>query len=178
MGFFSNLLQTVAPIVSSFVPGGSLITGAASALGILPPAITTQGPSTLGRPPLTSVVQQRDVRVRALAGQNDPRIIQDRIARGLGAGNGRFVTDTIVQTTDLTTGDIVRRKVFDGSPFLMNKDVRQLRKTARKLSKANAKLPRKTVRASAQKELIDAITQTALRRVLTGPGHGHIVSST
>jgi len=177
MGFFSNLLQTVAPIVSSFVPGGSLITAAATGLGLLgpagPPAITTQGPSTLGRPPLTSVVQQRDVRVAALAGQVDPRVVQDRQARGLGGGNGRFATDTIVETQDLVTGQIVKRRVLAGSPFLMNNEVRKLRQVARKLGKANAKLPRKTVAQSAQKELINAITQTALRRVLTGPGHGH-----
>jgi len=120
-----------------------------------------------GRAPLPSVTAGLSARRRALQGQVDPRILQERLGMVQNRGNGRFAVETIVQTTDLETGQVVRVQVFPGRPFLMNSDVRKLRQTAKKLGKANARLPRRTVGKSAQRELIDAVTQTALRKVLT-----------
>jgi len=85
-----------------------------------------------------------------------------------GRGNGQFVRQTTVQTFDLSTGAVVRQQVFDGAPFLMNNEVRRLRTVARKLGRANAKLPRRTVKQSPLSELKDAAVSAALTNVRKG----------
>jgi len=113
------------------------------------------------------------IRAQAVARANLAQQVQPLLAAAApvsvagGRGNGFFATSTIVQTTDLRTGQVVRQRILNGSPFLMNNEVNKLRTVARKLGKANARLPRKTRRASAQRELVDAVTQNALRRVIT-----------
>lgn len=138
--------------------------GIASALGF--------GVTPTTRPAIAQPIFQQ-IRAQAVARANlrpDPRV-QAPAAAFQGCttarGNGFFVTETIVQTIELATGQIIRSKCLAGSPFLMNNEVNKLRTVARKLGKANARLPRKTRRASAQRELVDAVTQNALRRVIT-----------
>jgi len=138
--------------------------GIASALGF------GAQPTTRPAQPLAQFQARRAVAVASASSRVDPRIIMERTEQGRGRGNGFFATDTIVETIDLRTGEVVRRKVFDGSPFLMNTDVRKLRQTTRKLRKANASIPTKTRKPSAQKELIDAVTSRALRQVITSNG--------
>lgn len=77
-------------------------------------------------------------------------------------GNGRTVRTTVVTTTNLLTGEIVRVVELDGAPFLMNKDVQKLRQTAKKLTRAHGKLPRRTVKESLTKQLTDAAVKSAL----------------
>lgn len=84
---------------------------------------------------------------------------------GLGGGNGVVARQTIVQTINLLTGQITRQERFAGAPFLMNSEVRSLRRVAKKVGRAHAKLPRRTVQKSAMKELTDAAVAEALRKV-------------
>jgi len=170
MGFLSNLLGAATQLLPG--PLGAIAQVAGTALGIAAPT-----PSNLlaaAAPAQTTFLGPAPIQAPVTFGPRNVAL-QARARTGISGqrGNGQFVVDTIVETTDLGTGKVVRRKVLEGSPFLMNNDVRKLRQTAKKLGKANARLPRKTVKQSAAKELINAITQTALRRVLTGPGHGH-----
>jgi len=129
------------------------------------------GPATTA--PALTQQQFLPIRAQAVARASllpDPRVpvaALPALAAPGGRGNGFFATSTIVQTLDLRTGQIVRQRVLNGSPFLMNNEVNKLRTVARKLGKANARLPRKTRKASAQRELVDAVTQNALRRVIT-----------
>lgn len=84
---------------------------------------------------------------------------------GFGGGNGKESTRTIVETMDLRTGKIVRRKILAGSPHLMNKDIAAARKVFRATSKLHARMPRRTVRESKTKQLTDAAVDKALRSV-------------
>lgn len=84
---------------------------------------------------------------------------------GVAGGNGVVARQTIVQTINLMTGAVVRTELFSGAPFLMNSEVRSLRRVAKKVGKAHAKLPRRTVQKSALKELTDAAVAEALRKV-------------
>jgi len=81
---------------------------------------------------------------------------------GVGRGNGRFARQTIVETIDLTTGTVVRQEVFSGAPFLLNSDVRKLRQTTRKLTRAAARIPRRSVPVSLTKQLTDAALNAAI----------------
>lgn len=88
------------------------------------------------------------------------------MAGGAGAlrGNGRFARQTIVQTIDLVTKTVARTEVFSGAPFLMNNEVRKLRTVARKVARANGRLPRRTVRQSD----LSALKDNLVRQALTG----------
>lgn len=82
-------------------------------------------------------------------------------------GNGQRFRTTIVITQDVDTGRILRTEILKGAPFLMNNDVRKLSTISRKVSKANSKIPRKTVRESATTQLKNAAVDSALRNVLS-----------
>jgi len=84
---------------------------------------------------------------------------------GLPGGNGVVARQTLVQTINLMTGAVVRSELLPGAPFLMNSEVRSLRRVAKKVGRAHAKLPRRTVQKSAMKELTDAAVAEALRKV-------------
>jgi len=88
---------------------------------------------------------------------------------GLQRGNGRIARQTIVQSIDLMTGQVVRQEIFPGAPFLLQSDVRKLRSTAKKVRKANARLPSRTVRQSKTKALTDTILDRAMQNLLSCP---------
>jgi len=86
----------------------------------------------------------------------------------LRGGNGQFVRQTLVNTIDLQSGQIVRQEVLKGAPFLMNNDIRKLRGIAKKVSKANSRIPRRTTKQSVSAALTEATVQQALQLVRTG----------
>lgn len=101
-----------------------------------------------------------------------PGVVTDIVAgttQALSApgGNGTRFRTTIVVTRDTDTGRILRTEILKGAPFLMNNDVRKLSTISRKVSKANSKIPRKTVRESATTQLKNAAVDSALRNVLS-----------
>jgi len=81
-------------------------------------------------------------------------------------GNGSRFRTTIVITRETDTNRILRTEILKGAPFLMNNDVRKLSAISRKVSKANSKIPRKTVRESATTQLKNAAIDSALRNTL------------
>jgi len=86
---------------------------------------------------------------------------------GFGGGNGSVATRTIVETMDLRTGQIVRRKIMEGSPHIMNKDISAAKKVFRSVRKLDARLPKKTRARSKTKELADAAVDKAIRATQT-----------
>lgn len=86
---------------------------------------------------------------------------------GIGGGNGQFVKQTIVQTLLVATGEVVRSEVFQGAPFAMQKDINRIRTLDRKLTRAANRVRSKSRGPSKQKQLTDAVVDTALRGVLT-----------
>lgn len=99
----------------------------------------------------------------ALAAVTTPTVSTALAAPG---GNGSRFRTTIVVTRDTDTNRILRTEILKGAPFLMNNDVRKLSTISRKVSKANSKIPRKTVRESATTQLKNAAVDSALRNVM------------
>ena len=80
----------------------------------------------------------------------------------VGGGNGVQTTITMVQTIDNRTGQIISAKVFQGSPFLMNKEVAHLSSTAKKLSRGFRKVPRRTSQPTTTSMIKSAIEDKML----------------
>lgn len=173
MGFLSNLLGAATQLLPG--PLAAIAQTVGGAFGVLPStqaqrSIQTQGPQNIPLRRQVGLSPTGAARLAAGLSPVDPRRT---------GGNGRVFKQTIIQTIDVSSGDVLREVIKEGAPFLMNKEVAQLRVVAKKLTKAERKLPRKTRSASPQKELIDAVTAEALRNVITGHGHhGNIVHST
>jgi len=81
---------------------------------------------------------------------------------------------TVVQTIDRTTGNVVKQELFRGSPFLMNHDIVVAKKVFRMASKLHGRLPRKSVK----RRVIDCppinefINTRALSHVLSSKNGG------
>jgi len=188
MGFFSSLLGGIGKVIKGVVKVGAGLLGVGAA-----PAATTvvrvAGPlagvgaravgglrvagrlatSLPGQLALTAgAAALGGVIGRSGAVDAEGNLLPGAVGGGGGRGNGQFVRQTTVQTFDLATGQVVRQQVFDGAPFLMNNEVQRLRTVARKLGRANAKLPRRTVKQSPLSELKDAAVSAALSNVRKG----------
>jgi len=96
---------------------------------------------------------------------------------GFGGGNGRTATRTVVETMDLASGNITRRKVMPGSPFLMNADVKAAKKVFRQSAALAKRIPRRTVKESATTQLKNAAIDSAIRNANQGDERAVIVKT-
>lgn len=61
-----------------------------------------------------------------------------------------------------------------GTPYIMSRDMQKTRRVIRAIRKANAALPKKTVKQSKQSQLVEAATDAAIRNANDGDGcHTH-----
>jgi len=192
MGFLANALRTVAGIAGRFlgIPAAPAITTmaatAAARAGLgTGAARTLTGVQGIGATARTAVIAagagtlagrlarqiQPDIPGMGAGGAVTPVAPGTGVVMGgdLGRGNGQFARQTIVQTIRLSDGAVVRSEVFSGAPFLMQKAVRELRATSRKLTKANQKIPRKLVRQSKRSALLDSVLDQALAQARKCP---------
>ncbi len=86
----------------------------------------------------------------------------------LGGGNGLLATSTMVTTVNRITGQIVKQRVFQGSPFIMNKEVAHLKSVVKKITRAHGKVPTKTRKQSVSSMISDAIKDAMLRQAQSG----------
>jgi len=84
-------------------------------------------------------------------------------------GNGNTFRRTIVLTIRASDGVIVRRKVLEGSPHLMNKDIQIAKRVFRTSTKLGGRLPKKVVRRSRKSMLMDQVMENALERASCPP---------
>jgi len=188
MGFFSSLLKGVGSVIGAVVNPVGTITGLLSGgsktvtpqvAAIVSPA--PLNPLAVARTVAQGVTQPFDPRLAAVSGGGlaglTGKAIGPGVPKGLPStpfgssrGNGRFAKRTIVQTINLDIGAVVNEVIMDGAPFLMNKAVRELARTSKKLQKANAKIPRRTSKESLSKKLTDKVLNETINQV---GHHGH-----
>ncbi len=84
-------------------------------------------------------------------------------------GNGQTFRRTIVLTIRASDGVIIRRKVLEGSPHLMNKDIQIAKRVFRTSTKLGGRLPKKVVRRSRKSMLMDQVMENALERASCPP---------
>ena len=84
---------------------------------------------------------------------------------GFSRGNGRTANRTVVETLDILTGIIIRRRFMPGTPHMMNSDIRAAKKVFRQSAALRKTLPtRKTKESEATRmknELVAAALQNA-----------------
>ncbi len=88
--------------------------------------------------------------------------------QGFGGGNGRFAKRTIVQTLDRARGVIVSFQILNGAPHIMNSDITAAKRVFRQVSKLTQKLPRKTVKESATKKIVNAVQANVMAQLTCG----------
>jgi len=174
MGFLDTVLGIVGGIGRSLLgipsPAASAVGGAMVAPTTLPAAlpaiiprvagqIARAIPGQVGQIALSAAGPVVGAVVGALGGAGGGGVVMDG---AIGRGNGQFARQTIVQTIRLIDGVVVRQEIFSGAPFLMQKAVRELRATTKKLTRANAKIPRRTREQSRISKLQDAVLDQAL----------------
>jgi len=154
MGFFSELLGVVAPIAGAF-------------LGV-PQAPAAVAPTALVPAPLALAATPTPAGLAVLAAKGGGGTISLEEARRaaqtgvLGAPSGRMRKRTIVETFDPVTQKIFKIQRFAGGVAVRSSDVAAARRVFRQIRKLDSKLPRKTVKQSAVKQLTDRVIKNAL----------------
>ncbi len=165
MGFFSSLLSTVAPLITSFVGGTAAnIATPQLAAPVAQPLIAA--PATQAVVPSPGIVSSLISAVNPFAAVAPLANIAVQQAQQAGAtlsaqggvGQANIFTRTIVQRVSRLSQNVLSQKVLRGSPFLMNSEVRSLRRVTKMINKAHGKIPRKTAVCS-EDRIDDAVSK-------------------
>jgi len=189
MGFFSSLLKGIGTVAGAVLnPAGAIagLFGASkstqAALAPAAPGLTalsSVGVATkalIDAPSLSAIGANRAQALALAARSIGPGVPKAVVSAGttlkITGGNGKVAKRTIVQTINLDTGQVVLETVLEGAPFLMNKAVRELARTTKKLRKANRKIPTRTVKQSLSAQLTERVLDQTIQDV-GHPHHGH-----
>ena len=156
MGFFTDLIQTVAPLAGAFLGVPTTAIGGAQARGLAP----------IGETPAQATARRV---AQAVAGG----VVTLPAAQVAGAGcpTGSLRRRTIVETFDPATGVVCRTETLKGAPAVMNSDVAASNRLNRQLSRLNKKQPRKTVKQSTAARLKEEVVESALRGAIQNGHH-------
>ncbi len=190
MGFFSSLLKGIGSVVGAVInpvgtvaglfgaskatqqalapapPGLAALTAIKAPLQALTGTTAILGTPSLGQPGAVDILTGKAIGTGVRKGL-PPRAV---VVTG---GNGKVAKRTIVQTINLDTGQVVMETVLEGAPFLMNKAVRELARTTKKLRKANRKIPTRTVKQSLSAQLTERVLDQTIQDVGHPGHHGH-----
>lgn len=186
MGFFSGLLKGIGSVVGAVLNPLGTVAGLFGAskqtvanLAPVLPGLQTLAPTGAA---LKSLITAPASGTGLVLGT--PRLGQPGVVTGAGVsvgaaaatlvvsgGNGKIAKRTIVQTINLDNGKIVNEVVLEGAPFLMNKAVRELARTTKKLKKAVKRIPTRLVTESLGKQLTNKVLRQTIDDV--GDHHGH-----
>ena len=152
-GFVARAAGTVLGIVPPVAAAKSVIARSAPFVkrNILPAAVAG---ATFGA---------ADIAVQTLAGGGAAPARIPGV--DLPGGNGQFVTQTVVVTMN-AAGEVVNRRVLQGSPFLMNRDLAIAKRVLRTAGKLGQKFSRKARTQSKRSQLLNAIEDKAISRAL------------
>jgi len=88
-------------------------------------------------------------------------------------GNGVTHRQTVVQTIENATGNVIREEIRRGAPFLMKHEIQVAKRVFKTVMKLSGKLPRKTVKESETTALKNQLTNKALTTAIEHSGHHH-----
>jgi len=168
MGFFSNLLNIGKRII-----GGILGGGAAPAAAVVAPIARRVVPTAVSRVGRIGRAGAGLLAGGAVFGIGESIFAGDGGGGGTAlaamGGNGDSFRRTIVQTIRASDGVITRQEILRGGPHLMQHDLVVAKRVFRLASKLHAKMPRRTVRVSRQKMLMQQVVENALEQKMCPP---------
>jgi len=158
MGFFSELLGTVATVGATLLGGPVAGTAVGTLLGTTPEtlAVGKVGGAVLTPTQLLSAGGTAQQIIAATGGAT-------------ALVTGRLRKRTIVETFDPATGKVIKQLTFPGGVAIRASDVAAAKRVFRQVSKLSQKMPRKTVKESAVKQLTDRVVKNALERAGDDP---------
>jgi len=155
MGFFSTLLSSVVPILTGVLSGGSAGAAAQTVANVLapPPAAAITAPQA--QPSIISAIGSAlnpagAVAPLAIVGAQIAAGSQATLAAAGGVGQANIFTRTIIQRVSRVSGNVLTQRIERGSPFLMNSEVRSLRRVSKMINKAHGKVPRRAANVSSK----------------------------
>lgn len=153
MGFFSSLLTTVGSVAGAFLGTQAAAPVAAPLAQIAaPPAATVIPAGILGG-------------VAQIGAQAAQAALRTGVAPGAACPpTGRLRRRTTVETFDPVTGVVCRSETFAGGVAVRDSDVTAAKRVFRQVRRIDKRLPRKTVKESAVKQLTDRVVKNALER--------------
>jgi len=174
MGFFD--------FIPKLIGGGIKLLGGILGGGIAPAVGTAAAQVVAARPtPATVAAQARPfTNINQVIADADPGMPGIQVVNpatgqvmSVGGGNGMTTTVTQVMSIDNRTGQVIRTKVFQGAPFLMQKEVAHLGSVKKKLMRGAAKIPTRTRKASRSSMIKDAVEDQMLHLAQGAGLHGH-----
>lgn len=88
---------------------------------------------------------------------------------GFSRGNGRTANRTIVETVDLASGQIIRRRTLPGTPHMMNSDIRAAKKVFRQSAALRKTLPTRKTKESETTKLKNQLVASAMQNAACPP---------
>ncbi len=150
MGFFDSLVSGLGKVVNIAAPiitGLVQPTGAGAAQAV---AAAVVGAEVAAAQSTKAVQLLQQTGAAIPSGIGTPLAVGAQVGAATGqiAGMAEIRTQTVVQRVSRRTGNVISEIVKQGSPFLMNAEVRGLRRVAKMIAKAHGKLPRKSGKIS------------------------------
>lgn len=154
MGWFTDIISTVGQVIGAVAP--------ATPLGIVGGLVSTLagGPAQVAGVPITTPTQAAAQQAALAAAAAPVTTVGAGVLAGAQAGvtvggaaaigNGAIFTRTVVQRVSRANGAVVSSEIKRGSPFLMNIDVRALKRVTKLIRMAASKIPSKTLKVSAK----------------------------
>lgn len=165
MGFLSS--------IGSFI--GRVATGAGRFLGIIPPAAVAGAGVAAGAIAARVAPRATSRLLPALAGAavgagalaaGGGLLAPDDGTGAMAGGNGMTTVQTLVNTIDNSTGQIIRQRVLRGRPFLMQRDFVAWRRVERMARTAATRVGLKARKPSQKTVLRNAFETVTLQRAL------------
>jgi len=162
MGFLDGLLSTIGGALG--LVGGPVGVGVGASLGSTAASLLQGG----GVP---TASQQLGVTAAGIVGGPLGGGIQSAVSSTVGVARMKNRVITRVQTLN-PQDQVIREKILEGAPFLMQKDFQVARRVIKASAMAARRIPKKSVKQSVASVLNDAIKQRALQEVTNGHNGG------
>jgi len=161
MGFLDGLLSAVGGLLGAV--GGPVGVGVGASVG-------ATAASLLQGQGVPTASAQLGTTAAGIVGGPIGGGIQASISATTGVQRMKNRVITIVQTL-APDNSVIRQKILEGAPFLMQKDFQIARRVIKLSAKAAARIPKKRIAQTVAAQLKDAIERGALTAVTNGNGH-------
>jgi len=154
MGFFSDILGTVAGVAGSFLGVRAPVAAPMAAPVALAPLAAISAPPGALVPTV----------VAGTRGQMISPGTREALFKAAGSPTGGLRKRTTVETFDPGSGFVTKVLIFDGGVAVRSADIAAFKRVFRQITRISKKLPRKVIKQSQVKALTDRLVKNALEQ--------------